>query len=197
MEDPPEPKELSQKLLQDAQVTLATLLLALISNLVTVGMALQQLCEIPGDADIASEGEIQLSARPLTMPEVQRDSSQSSLALEMPSGDPQYRRQGGVMAAGDNDPEQPRERGGREARGRNSGRDGGGGGALSRSGTCDDLAMMQLDCTQAQGHRAIDWSSVARLTPRTDQDVDLLRYRVRNQQCKPGLHLDQITKRKS
>ena len=197
MEDPPEPKELSQKLLQDAQVTLATLLLALISNLVTVGMALQQLCELPGDADVASKDGLQLSARPLTMPEAQRDSSQSSLALEMPHGDPQLRRQGGVMAAGDNDPEQQGARGGGEARGRNGGRDGGGGGTLRRSETCDDLALMPLDCTQAQGHRAIDWTSVARLTPRPDQNVDLLRFRSRNQQCKPGLHQDQYTKRQS
>ena len=104
-----------------------------------------------------------------------------------------YRAQ--VMAAGVNDPEQPSERGGGEDRRRNGGREAGGVGTLRRSGTCNDLAMMQLDCTPAQGHKGIDWRNVARLAPHADQDVDLLRYRARSNQCRPGIHLDHTTKR--
>ena len=167
---------------------MATLLLALVSNLVAVGMALQQICELPGNTDVTGDGGLQLTARPPSMPEAQRNSSQF-LALEVPDGTPQLRQQGGVVEAGADDPEiagQQGARAGGEARGRKGGRGGGGGVMLRRSETCDDLALMPMTC-QTTGHRALDWTNMARLTACPGQhDVDLLRYRHINHQCQPG-----------
>ena len=174
----PDLSQIPQQLLRNAQTALVFLLTALITNLISLGMTTQSLCE---NAGVASGGEAQQTARPLRIPDAQRE---ESLALHIPEEGCAARGQGGVGTVGTVTsaplPDVRDDR--RGAAGREVAA---AAGTLRRSKATNDLHMMQLGCTQDQA-RTFDWRAIAELSARTNQDASTLRLRPNGTQCRPN-----------